>query len=100
MSMRSDFQTALLFKPELTGAKSGTFRKGSDGKYLDERIETMYQGYKLGRERDAGQLARYNPERYLAIGLMNQINRNSNAGFVVTEDVVRTVLKAVGGTPV
>lgn len=97
MSYRSDFEVAILF-----GTQFNNTKKSGDGTFIDEKVEAAYQGYKLARIGDNGQLKRFDPTRSLPIGLMNQLNNEAKAREIIrpiTADHVRLVLEVVGGSP-
>lgn len=104
MDYRKDFEQSMLFRADLV--KPGSISKRIDGTYVAPATERLYQGYEAAMRDCAGQLRRYSPDRYLSVGLMNHIMSEMKreglvAGSVEEEmEVVRIVLRIVGGTPV
>jgi hypothetical protein len=100
MGLRGDFEVSVLFHADLLPPVKGPLKRGTnDGKYINGHVEYMFNGYKLGRARSENQLKRYEPDRPLPDGLMNQLREATGDAFLEPE-AVRAILKIVGGTPV
>jgi len=100
--LRKDFEIALLFRPEITGGKKGFLRThpGKPG-YFNSDAELLFQGYKVAREGDHAQLARFAPDRPIAPGMLRQLceTLESKGEGPVTETQVRIMLRVIGGLP-
>lgn len=99
-SFRSDFEVAILFHPDIT--KRGFTARRADGTYADPDAERMYLGYCIARQNDYAQLKRFDPGRPLPAGLVTHINKElmKRGQLHVTLETVRTILAAVGDSPV
>lgn len=99
--MRSDFETTFIFHADLAQGHPGFLVRADDGTYRNERAEVAFQGYKLARNADAGQLCRFAPDRVLVPGMLRQLNETLESAkqAPVTEKQVRVILKVIGGLP-
>jgi hypothetical protein len=99
MSYRSDFEVACLFHPTV----GANLKRRGDGTFVDAKTEAAYLGYEMARKGDHEQLKRFDASRSIVQGHINQINGEmKKLGHLrdVTPDVVRAVLRVMGGSPV
>lgn len=67
--MIKDFEISCLFRNDMF---PGAFKRVQDGsRYLNDRIEAMYQGYKMAADHKIAMHERCNPDRYVSIGMWN-----------------------------
>lgn len=98
---RKEFEIAVLFRGDLHEGRAGFLLKKKDGTYENSRAELLYQGFALGISSELARLDRYNPERFIGAGHMNELDAvlREDGHSIVPKAAVRVILRIVGSWP-